>query len=185
MSEDTPIKDLPSPDQPVVPPAQAESPREKEPVYKRWWFWVAIIVVMLLAALVGLGDQETEGAEERIAADMSAEAAPDPEPEPAPSPSPQPEREGRSEGEGLASNELRVSRDEFGDAWPFKVDEGVIACEGLEYTFTADGRTYALNGIAIQAGYPEIDEIWLDDPDIPGAKISLSPFNRLASELCD
>lgn len=83
-----------------------------------------------------------------------------------------------------------VSRDQLGDEWPFTVDSGMVACDGAngvgEVTFTAEGTTYAVNGLAIQTGqYAEIDTIWADDPTIPGAKKSIGPIIDLGLALCE
>ncbi len=164
----TSAQEPPASDRSAVPPAQSDGVRGGKPLYKRWWFW-AVAAVVLFAAIGILGDEEAEEVVEPIIAEMEVSTEPAPEPE----------------DDSLAANEVRISRDDYGDAWPFTVEEGVLACVDLKHTFTADGTTYALNGMAIQAGYPEIDEIWLDDPAIPGAKVSISPFNSLASELCE
>jgi hypothetical protein len=44
---------------------------------------------------------------------------------------------------------------------------------------------YAVNGIARQSGEcAEIDPIWVDDPDIPGAKMDIGPIIDRGLELC-
>jgi hypothetical protein len=69
------------------------------------------------------------------------------------------------------------------------VSQGAIECRnGIEAVFVADDRVYALNGAASQSasqrGYLELAEIWLDNPDIPGTKINISPMIDLALEQC-
>lgn len=77
-----------------------------------------------------------------------------------------------------------VSAAEYGDKWPFTVGSGTIRyIEPQKVVFsTSTGATYALNGAA-QKEYAAVDPIWLDNPKIPGAKVSLSPFIQLGLEL--
>ena len=94
------------------------------------------------------------------------------EPEPPPSPRPPPAG--------------YVSRAEFGTAWPFSVRAGVLRSEaGGAVVFRANGMDYAINGTARQLGrWAEVDEIWLDDPAIPGNKKSIGPMIDRGLELC-
>ena len=56
-----------------------------------------------------------------------------------------------------------IRKSEFGDAWPFSVDSGMVACiESTYVVFIVGQKTYALNGVA-QTKYKSVDEIWLDD----------------------
>jgi hypothetical protein len=83
---------------------------------------------------------------------------------------------------------VKVTSTEFGDKWPFTVNEGVISKEVLEVggkkyailTFITEGKVYALNGFAAsrikQRGYLEIEAIWKDNPKIKGAKINIWPI---------
>lgn len=56
-------------------------------------------------------------------------------------------------GEGRA-----VSQKEYGDKWPFSgITEGRVVEDGLAWYFVADGKKYALNGVAksrFQYPYP-------------------------------
>jgi len=90
---------------------------------------------------------------------------------------------------GLGPNEVRITKDDFGDDWPFTVDEGVLAGNGSggigEVIFTVDGVTYAVNGTARGTGkYTEIDEIWADDPELAGLKKNIGPIIDRGLELC-
>ena len=70
-----------------------------------------------------------------------------------------------------AMPKVRVTESELGDKWPLTVSNGWVSvknCRALpsgtgkicERIFTTeDGKDYALNGIAIGAGYPDIAEI--------------------------
>lgn len=74
----------------------------------------------------------------------------------------------------------------MGSAWPLSVAKGVLRCrEPGAVTFEAGGMVYAVNGIARQSGEcAEIDPIWVDDPDIPGAKMDIGPIIDRGLELC-
>lgn len=82
----------------------------------------------------------------------------------------------------MADATVKINKDAFGDQWPFSVDEGILERRGMMVLFHIGqmGETYGLNGFATLKGFDLIDEIWLDNPDIPGTKISLTPiFNTI------
>ncbi|WP_417811042.1 DUF2511 domain-containing protein [Thalassospira alkalitolerans] len=84
---------------------------------------------------------------------------------------------------GAAGTE--VSSDQFGKRWPFTVQKGIVDCKPPQSAiFITNGKSYQLNGSAMSAGYPPIDPIWRDNPEIPGTKISLGEMIRLAREHC-
>ena len=79
-----------------------------------------------------------------------------------------------------------VTRADLGEEWPLTVDAGTLECSrGLIYTFTADGKTWAVNGTAAARGYADIEPIWAPNPNIPEAKIDIGPLIDLAKSLCD
>lgn len=81
-----------------------------------------------------------------------------------------------------------VSLAKMKDAWPFTLDKGVLRCESSLVTFSANGKTYAVNGSAKTkgrtAGWTDVREIWKDNPAIPGTKISIGPMITKGLELC-
>lgn len=84
----------------------------------------------------------------------------------------------------------RVTRADFGEAWPLTVDAGELEC--VEVTgrvhvlvIHVGGKTYAVNGTAIDRGYQRIDPIWRDNPRIKGAKMDMGPLLKAARELCE
>lgn len=83
-----------------------------------------------------------------------------------------------------------ITRAQMGDAWPFTVDSGLLACNDRQHvTFTSGGVVYALNGTAkgaIDAGapYQPIDAIWRDNPDQTTPKMSLRPAPDIGLSLC-
>jgi len=91
---------------------------------------------------------------------------------------------------GTSSETVRVTRQQFGDEWPFAVREATIECRPDNVILLTTGqRTYGLNGTAMDAGYDSIrySSIWLDDPSYEpgsGIKISLSPLIRWAVDFC-
>ena len=82
-----------------------------------------------------------------------------------------------------------LSKDEFGDEWPFSVEKGSVEClDGHVVVFKANGDTYALNDAARLSGdYKNIRDILRPDANYPGRKImmdlSLIEFEGL--KLCD
>lgn len=85
------------------------------------------------------------------------------------------------------SAEVTITRAEYGDAWPFTVESGVLRATQTgrtsrgtllaEVTFTTGGRTYSVNGIAKgRHRYEEIDAIWAADPRVDGLKKNIGPI---------
>lgn len=82
-----------------------------------------------------------------------------------------------------------VMASEFGREWPLTVTDGTISCtqQGAAKiaTFIAPGgKWYALNGAASSRGHADIDPIWKDNPENPGAKKSIRPLIDAALKLC-
>lgn len=86
-----------------------------------------------------------------------------------------------------------ISRADLGEKWPLTVESGTLACDGVaegagDVTFTSEGTTYALNGLAkgraARNGWAEIDPIWADDPDVPGLKVNIGPLIDRGLALC-
>jgi len=90
------------------------------------------------------------------------------------------------ESQSVSADTGEISRDEYGENWPFTVDRGRLECwRGPAAVFVADGTVYQLNGVAKQMGHAPIDPIWRDNPAIPGTKISLGPVIQRALKLCN
>ena len=89
---------------------------------------------------------------------------------------------------GCTSGE-RVSSEDV-DPWPFLNPSGHVGCyisgNGTAVpTFRSAGTTYGLTGYGTATeGLPRIDPIWRDDPDIDGAKVSVSEIAAMAREHC-
>ena len=89
----------------------------------------------------------------------------------------------------------QISKSQFKEKWPLAVSQGTLNCEPVpgaikvhNVTFTTNGTTYALNGIARghakTRGWREINEIWLNNPAIPGTKFSIGPLINSGLALC-
>lgn len=95
---------------------------------------------------------------------------------------------------GVRSQE--VTRQEFGGAWPLKVERGTLRCmypvaaspQLRAYLIVVDGVPYTLNGTArshaARMGWVSIHGIWLDSQAIPGTKVPISPLIERAAKLC-
>lgn len=96
-----------------------------------------------------------------------------------------------------ASNDgtLLIAEADLGDEWPLSVPDGLLSCRPVEggddlgaIVFGTDDTAYAINGIARgradDEGWREIDEIWLDNPAIPGSKVDIGPLIDLGLRLC-
>lgn len=143
--------------------------------------WVTVAVVLIAAAASPSEKKMPEEPQTTSAATTSAEAPAAPDPatstsdEQAAEPAPEP---------GY------VSREMLGDEWPLTVDEGVLRCDGPAAAgavfFETKGRQYPVNGIARgRSNGIEIDEIWADDPDIPGAKLNIGVLIDRGLKLCE
>lgn len=80
-----------------------------------------------------------------------------------------------------------VRKADYGDAWPFTVESGIVRCVAPrnEVVFSSGGKAYAVNGTAKANDlYADIGSIWKDDPTIAGAKISIGPILDLGLSLC-
>ncbi len=86
-------------------------------------------------------------------------------------------------------NSILITASEFGDAWPFTVDQGTLSCTGQdgigEVVFTVDNVTYAVKGLAKQSGrYADIRVIWADSPSRSGLKKNIQPIIKHGLALC-
>lgn len=74
--------------------------------------------------------------------------------------------------------------------WPFDAPSVTLACRnptarraGMVTATTPDGREYAVNGTA-RSRYPEVDSIWLDDPQVAGLKVNIGGAIDRGLALC-
>jgi hypothetical protein len=94
----------------------------------------------------------------------------------------------------ISPSEVKISKQQFGNDWPFTVDEGLLACKIRgqvgntivgEVIFTVGEITYGINGIAKGTNkYAAIENIWSDNQSLPGTKKNISPIIQKGVELC-
>ncbi|MGH3042597.1 MAG: DUF2511 domain-containing protein [Gaiellaceae bacterium] len=82
----------------------------------------------------------------------------------------------------------RITRSEFGDDWPFTVEEAELRGAGSHgfgsVTIKVNGTEYALNGIAKgQHRFEDVELIWADDLET-GAKKNIGPIIDRGLKLC-
>lgn len=89
-------------------------------------------------------------------------------------------------------NTLKFKKSDFEGEWPFSVEEIEVYCEGYKeiYCKASNGKIYPLNGSAKSASrdnykISDIQEIWLDNPEYEGLKISYSTFIEKGLKLCE
>ena len=156
-----------------------------------WWGWVivAVLGIALLSSLIGRDEEripveptveEQIDQEESMATDSNAANASD---------------QSSSEYDPCSTNgNLFVIRAEENcvEPWPLDSASGILYCnpfgelnDSVVYQPDEDpSMYYALNGSALASGYPDIDPIWLDDPEGSSPKMDLGELIDAALELC-
>ena len=69
-----------------------------------------------------------------------------------------------------------LKKSNFGNKWPFKPDVVTIWKVGVYAVIVHRYNGYALNGMAKNAGFLDLDPIWKANKRIPGTKKSLQPI---------
>lgn len=84
-----------------------------------------------------------------------------------------------------------ITKDMFGDQWPFTVPKGELEClPPALITFKVNGIIYAVNALASARGYQSINRIWKTDPNrlneagFP-AKVDILPVVHTGLALCN
>lgn len=82
--------------------------------------------------------------------------------------------DGEEANQSLESNaERKITKQEFGQNWPFTLNEGILKCIDGGVVFIANGKTYAVNGLAKgqgkSRGYSDVEEIWAIDSTLTDA----------------
>lgn len=74
-----------------------------------------------------------------------------------------------------SDNSKSLTKDEFGEDWPFNVESGKVYCvDGIIVVFETNGNSYALNDAARLSGnYKNIRDILRPDANYPGKKITM------------
>lgn len=142
------------------------APEESAGGERPWWAAAIFVAVVLLLDVCG--DEGRGRREDRPSTGGDDRAA--------------------SEGEDPTSSGLVVSRRTFTEAgmeWPLTADEGVLRCESGAVVIEVYGNDYALNGMARSLGrYRDLHDIWADDPEVEGLKISVGPLIDMGLTLC-
>jgi hypothetical protein len=93
---------------------------------------------------------------------------------------------------GTEPKTLKFTKENYNAKWPFSVSKIEVYCSGYSeiYCKADNGKTYALNGSAKGASHNDpsiskVEEIWLDDPDWQGLKISYGDFITQGLSLCE
>ena len=93
-------------------------------------------------------------------------------------------------GNSAFAGEEVIDASSFKGDWPFVASKGVLKCvfasggKGKIVTFKTTAGEYAVNGTANSHGFAELDPMWLDNEEIPGAKISVSDVIEYGLSLC-
>lgn len=85
------------------------------------------------------------------------------------------------------STNMKISREDLGDAWPFTVNSGVIACNhpSSEIVFFTSEKIYAVDDVAKRMKrYADVREILRDQPSVAGSKGDIAPILQRGRKLC-
>lgn len=71
-----------------------------------------------------------------------------------------------------------IHKKDFGENWPFTVDQVEIKTDKLSMFIKYKNNEYAINGFAKKHGFLLLGQsgIWADHPEISGIKKSLTPL---------
>lgn len=77
--------------------------------------------------------------------------------------------------------------------WPLTVEEAEVYCSDPSAVLLRvssgqpGGGVYALNGMASSQfpDLPELENVWLENPEIEGTRVSIGPLIDIGLELCD
>ena len=100
------------------------------------------------------------------------------------------------------ADSVKITKAEYGEKWPFTVLEGVLSCKVYGQlsngepvggvTFTAKGKTYAVNGIAAaprrmaENGWRKLEEIWkIEYPGKPPLRVNMGPIIERGLTFCN
>ena len=71
------------------------------------------------------------------------------------------------------------------DEWPLTVPDGILTCDPPDGWFEVGDRSFAINGAAQnRPGVEPLEEIWLENPEVPGARINIGPLHDLVRSHC-
>jgi len=76
-----------------------------------------------------------------------------------------------------------VTKEEYGNAWPFTIDEGTIKNENDAVIFEAEGFRFGLNSKAMGQEYKDINAIWNNRLDIVELSKTINEMIDIGMEL--
>lgn len=92
-------------------------------------------------------------------------------------------------GLSISNREAFVTASDYGDEWPLTIGSGFVQCIPPNRVVFVDvlGRRYPLNGTARSTISPltPLEDIWAMNPELPGARILITPLLQLGLELCN
>ncbi len=85
----------------------------------------------------------------------------------------------------ITPNQLLITQQDYGDNYPFTKEKGILSCKLGEVVFTVDGVPYAVNGTAQRTKENQpLENIWADNPAIPGTKKNVGGIISQGLALC-
>lgn len=90
---------------------------------------------------------------------------------------------------GISGKSIEVTRATWHNgAWPFTVPRGILGCAKPpfpgEVTFDVEGKTYGVNGTALDQGLPGVGPIWRSEGS-EGLKVSVGGMIEQGLKLCE
>lgn len=143
------------------------------------WAWIvgAVVAVLVLAPFMVMAALDAKGDHLGSGSKTSGPAAT------------------QTTGTSWPPRAVPVTAKELGAAWPFTgMTRGFVACvaehPGAIIFNPGDGpelgKPFALNGTALDAGYPDVPKrIWLPDPAVSGARKDITPLQDRAPNRCE
>ena len=168
-----------------------------EDAVRPWWkkkWGIAAIAIGALIVAAGIAGEPSDDQDQTAAPATDEQSEPEPEQEPEPEeeeadPEEEPDPEPATHSSGCEfadGNSIRATPDCI-DPWPLSVDEAFAFClEGQQALIDTSAGRYPVNGMATSAN-PDLDpleDIWLENPDIEGTRISIGPIIDLALDTC-
>jgi len=85
----------------------------------------------------------------------------------------------------MSPQKTKIKKSDFGEKWPFIPETAEFyADKSLCFTIKFDKEEFALNGVALNQGYENLNStVWADNPGIPGTKKTLTPIIKYALKL--
>lgn len=91
----------------------------------------------------------------------------------------------------LAAGPILIDAEQYGDAWPFTLEEVHLTCMTGDAVVVMDpetGQGYPVNGNASarsdRLGLEPLEKIWRTAPDGVGVRVSVGPIIQAGLKLC-